>query len=291
MFAMSLRNLSLLCLASVLLSACSSPSLRPTVDPDVATTPAPPDRYQLKQDVAPEGKFDASLVPDLIPQWEPLSYRGNKSPYTVLGSEYHIMNSAEGYSEVGTASWYGLKFHGEQTSNGETYNMYSLSAAHKTLPLPTWLRVTNLENNKSIIVRVNDRGPFHGDRIIDLSYAAAHKLDYANKGTARVKLEAISFDQPVLAQTSRDDQIKPFVQVAAYSNEQNALQVKQRLQNLLPQADVFVAASPDSERALYRVRIGPFDSQQAANQAQQLVAQANIGQPMVIVRALSGKHH
>jgi len=95
--------------------------------------------------VAPQGKFDASLVPELTPRWEPLSYRGNKSPYTVLGSEYHIMNSAEGYTEVGTASWYGLKFHGEQTSNGETYNMYSLSAAHKTLPLPTWLRVTNLD--------------------------------------------------------------------------------------------------------------------------------------------------
>lgn len=291
-----MRHLSFLCAVSVFLSACSSPTLRPTdapvqTLPEVGQVEAQPGRYRLKQDVAPGGEFDASLVPELIPQWEPLSYRGNKTPYTVLGSEYHIMRSAEGYQEVGTASWYGLKFHGEHTSNGETYDMYSLSAAHKTLPLPTWLRVTNLDNNRSIVVRVNDRGPFHDDRIIDLSYAAAHKLGYANKGTARVKLEAIAFDQPVLAQVSPDDQFKPFVQVAAYSSEKSAYQIKQRLQGLMPQATVFVAPSPNSEQSLFRVRIGPFDSRQEAAQAQQLVAQANIGQPMVIVRALSGKHH
>lgn len=282
---MSLRLSVIVCTACLYLSACSTTP----GSSSGGSVSAPSSRYKMDKDADPGGQFDASKVADPVPVWEPLSYRGNKSPYTVLGRSYQIMDSAQGYMEEGIASWYGLKFHGEQTSNGEIYNMYELTAAHKTLPLPSYVRVTNLDNNKSIIVRVNDRGPFHDGRIIDLSYAAAHKLAYANKGTTRVRLEAIPLDQPPAAQTRREDQIRPFVQVAAYSSHESALQTKQRLQHLLPQTDVFVAISPDQQPAVYRVRIGPFDNQQAADQVQQRVASANIGQPMVIERALSGK--
>ncbi len=131
---------------------------------------------------------------DAVPKYE--AYRMfNSRPYKVLGKHYTPMTSGKGYEQTGYASWYGQKFHGHLTSNGETYNMFAMSAAHKTLPLPSYVRVTNLENNKQAIVRVNDRGPFHDNRIIDLSYAAAVKLGYHSKGTTKVKLEVIHFDE------------------------------------------------------------------------------------------------
>jgi rare lipoprotein A len=133
---------------------------------------------------------DPSSVPDAVPRIEPLSKIGN-APYRVNGVRYVPMKSARGYKENGTASWYGRKFHGRRTSSGETYDMYAMSAAHKSLPLPSYARITNLANNKVVIVRVNDRGPFHGDRVIDLSYAAASKLDYRKTGVAEVLIEAI----------------------------------------------------------------------------------------------------
>ena len=149
-------------------------------------------RYSIHQDRGPEGRVDLSSVPDAVPKVEPKSRGGNKSTYTVWGKKYHVMASSNGYRQRGLASWYGKKFHGHKTSNGETYDMYAMSAAHKALPLPTYARVTNLDNGKSVIVRVNDRGPFHGARLIDLSYAAAFRLDMLRKGTARVEVEAIN---------------------------------------------------------------------------------------------------
>ena len=116
---------------------------------------------------------------------------GNKSPYQVFGKTYFVMPSSENYRETGIASWYGRKFHGRRTSNGEIYDMYAMTAAHKSLPIPTYARVTSTDNNRSIIVRINDRGPFHGPRIIDLSYVAALKLGFADKGTTEVLVEAI----------------------------------------------------------------------------------------------------
>lgn len=122
---------------------------------------------------------------------EPLSRYGNIDSYTVFGKKYYTINTSKGYREIGDASWYGKKFHGRLTSNREPYDMYGISAAHKTLPLPSYVKVTNLKNNKELIVRVNDRGPFHGNRIIDLSYGAAKKLDMVEDGVAKVKVEAI----------------------------------------------------------------------------------------------------
>lgn len=151
-------------------------------------------RYSQRVDSAPRHVAKTPNTADAVPKFEP--YRMfNSRPYTVLGKHYKPMTSGKGYHQIGHASWYGQKFHGHLTSNGETYNMFAMSAAHKTLPLPSYVRVTNLDNNKQAIVRVNDRGPFHDDRIIDLSYAAAVKLGYHNKGTARVKLEVIHFDE------------------------------------------------------------------------------------------------
>lgn len=151
-------------------------------------------RYSQHVDSAPRHVAKTPNTADAVPKFEP--YRMfNSRPYTVLGKHYKPMTSGKGYHQIGHASWYGQKFHGHLTSNGETYNMFAMSAAHKTLPLPSYVRVTNLDNNKQAIVRVNDRGPFHDDRIIDLSYAAAVKLGYHNKGTARVKLEVIHFDE------------------------------------------------------------------------------------------------
>lgn len=155
---------------------------------------APQGRYSQKQDSAPRHVAKTPETLDAVPKYE--AYRMfNSRPYKVLGKHYTPMTTGKGFEQVGHASWYGQKFHGHLTSNGETYNMFEMSAAHKTLPLPSYVRITNLENNKQAIVRVNDRGPFHEDRIIDLSYAAAVKLGYQSKGTAKVKLEVIHFDE------------------------------------------------------------------------------------------------
>lgn len=159
--------------------------------------PAPADtdhsaRYTITQDRAPTGNFDASGLSDAVPVYHAPVSAGNKSSYTVWGKQYSVMNSNDGYVARGTASWYGEKFHGHKTSNGETFDMYKMSAAHKSLRIPGYARVTNVDNNRSVIVRVNDRGPFHGDRLIDLSYAAAKKLGYQSRGTARVQVESIT---------------------------------------------------------------------------------------------------
>lgn len=147
---------------------------------------------QEPKDGPPIQHQDISLIDNAIPKVEIKSRYGNHTPYQVLGKTYHVMNSSKGYSATGIGSWYGQKFSGRPTSSMEPYDPYQMTAAHKSLPLPTYVRVTNLENGRVIVVRVNDRGPFHDDRVIDLSYAAAKKLGYAEKGTARVKIEALT---------------------------------------------------------------------------------------------------
>jgi rare lipoprotein A len=147
-----------------------------------------------RSDGAPSRQLDPSRIDDAVPRRDPITKAGNKNPYTVLGKTYRILPSSKGYRMRGTASWYGTKFHGESTANGERYDLYAMTAAHCTLPIPTYVQVTNLENGKQCIVRVNDRGPFVGGRLIDLSYAAATKLGYAHKGTAMVEVTAIDPD-------------------------------------------------------------------------------------------------
>ncbi len=152
---------------------------------------SPKSRYQHRHDSSPDRLPYASELVDATPRHENKSRGGNKH-YRVHGKHYRVLPSAEGFSERGIASWYGKKFHGHLTSNGETYNMYAMTAAHKNLPLPTYVKVTNLENDKSVIVRVNDRGPFHLNRVIDLSYSAAYKLGMLKKGTAQVSIQTVT---------------------------------------------------------------------------------------------------
>ncbi|MFJ2446364.1 MULTISPECIES: septal ring lytic transglycosylase RlpA family protein [unclassified Pseudomonas] len=156
--------------------------------PAVRATPGL-DINRAHKDGAPWWDVDVSRIPDATPTLHTGSYKAN--PYTVLGKTYYPMPESKRYVETGTASWYGTKFHGQNTANGEVYDLYGMSAAHKTLPLPAYVRVTNLDNKRTVVLRVNDRGPFYSDRIIDLSYAAAKKLGYAETGTARVKVEGI----------------------------------------------------------------------------------------------------
>src|SRR3990167_694421 len=145
----------------------------------------------VKKDGPPNFYVDTSKIPDAIPKQERLANYGNMSVYYVFGKRYHTMKSSRNYDETGTASWYGTKFDARRTSSGERYNMLAMTAAHKTLPLPTYVEVTNLENHRKIIVKVNDRGPFAENRIIDLSYVAARKLGMAGRGTAKVRVRAI----------------------------------------------------------------------------------------------------
>lgn len=215
----------------------------------------------------------SSLPPDAVPQPEPRSKYGNGPFYEVNGHRYQVMPSSHGYQERGVASWYGEKFHGRPTSSQEPYDMHAMTAAHRTLPLPTYVRVRNLANGKSVIVRVNDRGPFVDNRIIDLSYAAAMKLDMVRDGTSLVEVTALGFDEAAPATTggiavtaatatagggpepaARD---RIFVQVGAFGDPDNARRRHNQLQDG-GIAGVFVHEDPARTPALYRVRIGPI---------------------------------
>lgn len=177
----SYRSHVLLGVMTVFIAACSTVDVPPV---EIESTPT--------QDGAPVLEKDVDQIPDAVPQPVTRTRAGNKSPYTVFGKTYTLLPDSKGYQEQGYASWYGTKFHGRYTANGEIYDMWGMTAAHKTLPIPSYVRVVNLHNDRSIIVRINDRGPFHSDRIIDLSYAAAKKLGFAEKGVAFVEVTDIT---------------------------------------------------------------------------------------------------
>lgn len=216
---------------------------------------APESRYSQAQDTAPLKSISAADVADAQPRPDPILSAGNKSPYKVNGVSYEVLADHRGYRQHGIASWYGAKFDGHETSNGEIFDVYSASAAHRTLPIPSYAKVTNLNNGQSVTVRVNDRGPFHSARIIDLSYAAAVKLGFAEQGTAPVEVAVIEV-------AGVDDRRGiplgdyRFLQIGAYSVESSAEGLKNELQALLSEP-VFVSPVDASGRMLYRVRIGP----------------------------------
>ena len=243
----------------LLLTACAS------------APPAPPAKGRVPPAVLPSGNVpappsakDLDAIPDAVPRPEVRTLRGNPPFYEVLGQRYTVMASSAGYKEQGVASWYGPNFHAKSTSLGDPYDMYAMSAAHKTLPLPAYVRVTNLSNNRSVVLRVNDRGPFVGNRIIDLSYTAAYKLDMLRAGTAFVEVEAIEPGSlgsltagvappapPTLARPQR-----LFVQAGAFAVEDNAKRLADRLRGA-GITDVLTRA-PASNSRLWRVRIGPI---------------------------------
>jgi rare lipoprotein A len=220
-------------------------------------------------------------VPDAVPRIEPRSHNGNPPFYDVLGKRYFVLSSSVGYLERGVASWYGPGFHKVRTSIGEPYDMYGMTAAHKTLPLPAYVRVTNLQNGRSVVVRVNDRGPFVGNRIIDLSYTAASKLDMLRNGTAMVEVRSLdvapALEAPISAADSAPaaapltvspvDTASPvavsaavpaalFIQVGAFSDPNNANRLVEKLHGG-DYGKVFVRDNEIAGRRMYRVRIGP----------------------------------
>ncbi|MGH8398145.1 MAG: septal ring lytic transglycosylase RlpA family protein [Gammaproteobacteria bacterium] len=227
------------------------------------------------QDHGPAMPVDVSQVPNAIPRNEPKSPYGNPPSYTVNGQTYSVLPNCAGYHERGIASWYGSKFHGGRTSDGETYDMYTMTAASKVLPLPCYVQVTNLQNGKSVIVKVNDRGPFVANRIIDLSYAAASRIGMLGNGTALVDVSAVTPGEPtppigagsnvpmqsgapsVNAATGTATKPQIFVQVGAFANQSNAERVLRRLQaSAISRA--FILTEIQNGITFYKVRIGPM---------------------------------
>ena len=280
------------CLLLALLTACSSSSVKQGVE-TTASKPRP------AQDGAPDYFQDVSKIPDATPVPHTGAYKA--SPYRVLGRNYNPMQDGRNYRATGLASWYGTKFHDQLTANGESYDLYGMTAAHKTLPLPTYVRVTNLDNQRSIIVRVNDRGPFHSDRIIDLSYAGAVKLGFAEKGVARVKVEGID---PVVWQQQNNPgylvkaqpQTPPraavaspapavdgglYLQVGAFASTQAAEQLRRQLQSMVS-APVFVSPVQMNSNTLHRVRLGPVESHDEAEKLMETLRLANLGNPSLV---------
>ncbi len=212
--------------------------------------------------------------------------RGNTSPYVVFGKTYHIIPSSLGYLEIGLASWYGKKFHGRLTSNGEVFDMHQVSAAHKSLPLPTIVRVTNLDNGRKVLVRVNDRGPFHDDRLIDLSYETAVKLGFADKGVAPVVVEAldeINYPELVSEPISHESF---YLQVGAFSLPEGAERLQQQIRGVIELTefaaiDVRILQSElDEERLLHKVWLGPIKSEALRDQLAEIVEDSKLGVPL-----------
>lgn len=224
-------------------------------------------RYQMAQDTAPQRVPTAAELVDPVPRSEPFSRQGNRA-YTLFGQQYSIIEQVQGYSEQGIASWYGRKFHGHLTSNGEYFDMFNMTAAHKSLPLPIYVKVTNLDNGREAIVRVNDRGPFHEGRIIDLSYAAAYKLGVTETGTANVRIDVVTPPLKDLAlapvphtqsASGQPPQEQLFVQIAATANKDNAHALSRRLHEIYA-----LNATLVERQGLHRILVGPFSELEAA---------------------------
>ncbi len=264
-----------------LLTGCSvaPPHQEPSAPPapaEPAAIPQPPTKGGYYKDDGPHENPPANLaqVPDAVPRVEPLHRYANR-PYTVFGRDYVPFAKLQPFRQRGLASWYGKRFHGQRTASGEAYDMYAMTAAHPTLPIPSYVRVTHVGNSRSVVVRINDRGPFHPGRIIDLSYAAAYKLGYIQAGHAQVEVESII---PGASEQAGG----VYLQVGAFSSRENAESLRARvareLAGLQDRLEVLLAGN------LWRLRVGPYGSQEDARPvAERIEAQLNV-KPLVIVR-------
>lgn len=271
---------------ALLLGACSTQAPRPGAD----STVAPQGGAYLAGD-GPGADVPANLdsIPDAVPRAEPLHRYANR-PYSALGKTYTPLQTAGNYKERGSASWYGKKFHGQRTSIGDIYDMYGMTAAHPTLPLPSYARVTNLANGKSVVVRVNDRGPFLHDRIIDLSYAAAYKLGYVNQGSANVEVESLAADssvplaravEPVKVETVAATTVMPvmppdqagkvYLQLGAFKEQQGAESFLAKMRAELGDLgkDIILL----HKRGLNRIHLGPYRNADDARRAADVLAE------------------
>ena len=305
------RSLSLLAAASALAACGGHPATRPAALSAPAGTAAAPgststhhgwfhrgddtslpqdQRYGDSDDSSPTGAPPSYIysLPEPVPKAEPRSLYGNKSPYSVLGQTYSVLPSASGYDERGIASFYGNKFHGYKTSSLEDYDMYKFTAASKVLPLPSYARVTNLANGKSVIVRINDRGPFHENRIIDLSYAAAVRIGVWPKGTGLVEVQGIDPSAPAREPAppapvpANGGSPGIYLQVGAFSDPANAERVAAQLRqaNFAP---VQLEQVQIDDRTIHRVRVGPLDSVDRADQVTDRIEGMGLPRPKVAV--------
>lgn len=245
------------------------------------------------KDGPPGYNVDVSRIPNAVPKKEPLSKYGNMRSYEVFGKRYYPLKSSHNYDKVGTASWYGTKFHSRLTSSGERYDMLSMTAAHKTLPLPTYVEVTNLKNNRKVVVKVNDRGPFSSNRLIDLSYVAAKKLGMLGHGTTEVRIRAIdpdSFNKPMRFARNKNTSFENnfyhpsenkaentkgiYLQVGAYKTRSYAQRMKSRLSHKVD-APILISRSNTGAR-LYRVRVGPIKDESSVTSIENWLANLGI---------------
>lgn len=294
----------------IFLSACSSGPVRTessesrggvrTAQTSSKTKAARGGGYYKDDGPADDIPDNLDEIPDAIPQLEPLHRFANR-PYNVLGQSYVPKTELAPFRQQGQASWYGRRFHNQPTSSGEPYDMFGMTAAHPTLPIPSYVRVTNLDNQRSVVVRVNDRGPFHKERVIDLSYTAAYKLGYINSGSARVAVEQIipSMNGTQLASVvpepaspaSVEEAERPsvinngkavFVQIGAFSSRDNAESFKNAIQGGLSSVAQRIEIFPD--RGYFRLHAGPYLSPQEARAAAERIADMLQIEPFIVMR-------
>lgn len=248
----------------------------------------------FEKDGPPRFKVDVSKIPDAVPKIEPYSRYGNPQTYQIRGRNIHVTKTAAGYHERGIASWYGTRFHGHLTSNREPYSLLAMTGASRTLPLPTYVRVVNLENHRHIIVRINDRGPFNFNRILDLSYVGAKKLGYAEKGTALVEVTAIDpktwckYKEDKVSETQTTPiKTKPhlYLQVGCFALEENAKKLKNKiiaLDDLADKTSVHIARIEQAGAKLYRVQLGPLTNITQSDALYQLLDRQGL-KPVTVV--------
>lgn len=274
------RGASWLALVAIALAACTSPQPRPPAPGAIATPPKSGGGYYKDDGPGDNPPSNLDTIPDAVPKLEPLSRFSNR-PYSVFGVDYVPATTLRPYKERGIASWYGRKFHNQKTSNGEVYDMYAMTAAHPTLPLPSFARVTNVATGKSVVVRVNDRGPFHPGRVIDLSYAAAYRIGIAQKGSGQVEVEsilpgdappqiAVAPLPPLAVAEAASTAAMPLqqepggyvVQLGAFANNANAQAFVANVANQV--APLGVEAKVREGNGLFRVSVGPYPTRDDA---------------------------
>jgi len=275
-------------LALALLSACSTSPQRPATSAAEKPVATQGGGYLAGDGPGADAPANLDSIPDAVPKPEPLHRYANR-PYSALGKTYTPLAATGNYKERGSASWYGKKFHGQHTSIGDTYDMYGMTAAHPTLPVPSYARVTNLANGKSVVVRVNDRGPFLHDRIMDLSYAAAYKLGYVNQGSAEVEVESLAATgnapvaaaiEPVKVETVAATTVMPvmesdtagkvYLQLGAFRERQGAESFLAKMRAELGDSGKGIILQ--QKQGLTRVHIGPYASADAARRAANILA-------------------
>ncbi len=240
-------------------------------------------------DSAPNYKIDETKIPDAVPKDEPLNRHAKKS-YTVKGHRYYVMKSYVGYSETGIASWYGMLFHKRHTSSGEIYDVAGMTAAHKTLPIPCYARVTNLKNGRQIIVKINDRGPFHENRIIDLSYVAAKKLQIYPAGTGLVRVTTIdprhmSHETPEVTIDKSVLSHKPEIvmQIGAFAIRDNAENLAHTISRYTHDPIHIKESTINHGRHLFRVQIGPMKNVDDTDELHNQLRKLNLGTPITVI--------